>query len=114
MDTDQFFDINHLPKEEGILFLGISMNKIGNSQSPAKCFEYLRHIDTKISKTEGIGMVVCYGDYLYFNSEEKAFVLKDRYKELMMSHKEGFLNLIAKDNNWIKKAFSRSSFVAIL
>ncbi len=113
-EQTQFFDINQLPREEGILFWGISMSKIGNSQSPEKCFEYLKWIDTKINKTEGIGMVTWYGDYLYFHSEEKATTLRDRYKELMLSHKNGFMNLILKDNVWIKKAFSFYTFGQVM
>lgn len=109
-DQPQFFDINQLPQEEGILFWGISMTKIGNSQSAEKCFEYLNWIDSKIKKTEGIGLITCYGDYLYFHSDEKATVLRDRYKDLMLSHKNGFMNLISKDKAWIKKAFSFSTF----
>ncbi|MBM3204777.1 hypothetical protein FJZ48_02235, partial [Candidatus Uhrbacteria bacterium] len=56
LKTNQFFDINKLPKEEGILFLGISMNRIGNSQSPEKYFEYLQWLDKKVERTEGIGV----------------------------------------------------------
>ena len=112
--NNNFFDLNQLPKEEGILLWGISMSKIGNTQSPANCFEYLQHIDTKITKTDGIGMVVLYGDYLYFHSDERASVLRDRYKELMISHKSGFLNLLAKNPAWIKKAFSFSTFGQIM
>jgi hypothetical protein len=29
LEVNEFFDINVLPKEEGILFWGISMNRIG-------------------------------------------------------------------------------------
>ena len=91
-----FFDINQLPQEEGIIFMGVSMSKIGNTQSAEKCVKYTEHLGTKITKTEGIGMIICYGDYLYFHSEEKANILRDRYKELMISHKSGFLNLLLK------------------
>lgn len=112
--TNEFFDLNKFPKEEGILFFGISMNLIGNKQSPEKCFEYLNWIDTKIEKTEGIGMVMWYGDYLYFQSQEPAKLLRDRYKELMLSHKNGFLKIILKDPAWIKKAFSFYTFGQVM
>lgn len=112
--TNEFFDINKLPSEEGILFFGISMNRIGNVQSAEKCFEYLKWIDTKIAKTEGIGMVMWYGDYLYFHSEEKASVLRDRYKDLMLQHKNRFLRIIGKDPAWIKKAFSFYTFGQVM
>jgi hypothetical protein len=111
---NEFFDISRLPNEEGILFWGISMNRIGNTQSPEKCFEDLKWIDTKISKTEGIGMVTWYSDYLYFHSDEPASLLRDRYKSLMMAHKNGFMNIILKDNVWIKKAFSFYTFGQVI
>ena len=106
MKNKDFHDINQLPKEEGILFWGISMSRIGNRQSAEHCFEDLKSIDTKIQGTEGIGMVTWYSDYLYFNSNESAKILRDRYKDLMIQHKHGFLNILLKDNVWIKKAFS--------
>ncbi len=111
---DAFFDISRLPQEEGILFWGISMNRIGNAQSPEKCFEDLKWIDTKITKTEGIGMVTWYSDYLYFHSDQPASLLRDRYKQLMMAHKNGFINIILKDNVWIKKAFSFYTFGQVI
>lgn len=112
--TNEFFDLSKLPKEEGILFFGISMNLIGNKQSAEKCFEYLNWIDTKIEKTEGIGMVMWYGDYLYFQSQEPAKLLRDRYKDLMLSHKNGFLKIVLKDPVWIKKAFSFYTFGQVM
>ncbi|HEY1407159.1 MAG TPA: hypothetical protein VF857_11165 [Spirochaetota bacterium] len=114
LETNQFFDLNKLPTEEGILFFGISMNRIGNAQSAEACFEYLKWIDTKIEKTEGVGMVMWYGDYLYFHSDEPASRLRDRYKDLMLGHKNGFLNIISKDPNWIKKAFSFYTFGQVM
>lgn len=111
---NEFFDISRLPNEEGILFWGISMNRIGNAQSPEKCFEDLKWIDTKISKTEGIGMVTWYSDYLYFHSDQPASLLRDRYKGLMMAHKNGLMNIILKDNVWIKKAFSFYTFGQVI
>lgn len=112
--VNQFFDINKLPKEEGILFFGISMSLISNKQSAEKCFEYLKWIDTKIEKTEGIGMVMWYSDYLYFHSDKPASLLRDRYKDLMFQHKNGFLNLVLKDNTWVKKAFSFYTFGQVM
>lgn len=114
LEKNKFFDINSLPQEEGIIFWGISMNRIGNEQSAEKCFEYLKFIDTKIKKTEGIGMVTWYSDYLYFLSDEKASILRDRYKNLMFQHKHGFMNLILKNNVWIKKAFSFYTFGQVM
>ena len=114
LKTNEFFDLNKFPKEEGILFFGISMNRIGNIQSAEKCFEYLQWIDTKIEKTEGIGMVMWYGDYLYFHSDQPASILRDRYKSLMLQHKNGFLNILSRDPAWVKKAFSFYTFGQVM
>lgn len=105
-EINTFYDINQFPQEEGVLFWGISMNRIGNRQSASRTFEDLEWIATKIGKTEGIGMVTWYSDYLYFHSDEPAKVLRDRYKDLMIQHKQRLLNTLSQDNAWIRKAFS--------
>lgn len=110
LSTNQFFDINQLPKEEGLLIFGISMNRIGNAQSSAKNFKYLQHLDTKIVNTEGIGMVTLYADYLYQNTKLPAFDIKNANINLMINHKLGFLNELRSDTAWIKKAFSFLTF----
>lgn len=107
-------DINKLPTTEGIFFLGISMSRIGNEQSAQKCFEYLKHLASKIQYTEGIGMELWYSDYLYFHGDDPAFVLRDRFKEQMFSHKNAFINLLKKDRVWTLKAFSFKTFGQIL
>jgi hypothetical protein len=107
---NQFFDLNQFPKEEGIIVFGISMSRIGNRQSAVECFKDLELLGKKITHTEGIGLVTLYGDYLYFHSDAPAGVLRDRYKELMSQHKNGFLDLLTKDPAWIKKAFSFLTF----
>ncbi|MBP9760363.1 MAG: hypothetical protein KBD24_03270 [Candidatus Pacebacteria bacterium] len=109
-----FFDINKLPVSEGIILFGISMSRIGNAQSAKKCFEYLKHLASKIQHTDGIGMVVLYGDYLYFNSNDPAYTLRDKFKSLMVSHKNAFLNLLKKDRKWTHKAFSFTTFGQLL
>lgn len=113
-ETNVFYDVNKLPEEEGILFWGISMNRIGNAQSAKKCFEDLQWMDTKIAKTKGVGMVSWYGDYLYFQSEQPAKLLRDRYANLMLQHKNALLNTLAKDTSWIRKAFSFYTFGQVM
>ncbi len=109
-EINTFYDINKFPSSEGMLFFGISMSRIGNAQSPEKCFEYLKHLDTKYTHTEGIGLEVWYSDYLYFHSANPAHELRDRFKEQMIAHKNGFLNLLKKDKDWTLKAFSFKTF----
>ena len=72
---NELFDINKLPAEEGILLFPISMSKISNSQSAKECFKYANYFIKKIIKP-AIGVNLVYGDYLYFNSNEKANKLK--------------------------------------
>lgn len=105
-EKNTFHDINQLPQDEGLLIFGISMNRVGNTQSPEKCFEYLQHIDTKIIRTKGIGAVFTYADYLYLFSEEKASLLRNRFLPLMMQHKNGLLRILEKDTAWVARAFS--------
>jgi len=114
LEKNKFFDINKLPTTEGIFFLGISMSRIGNEQSPQKCFEYLEHLASKIQYTDGIGMEMWYGDYLYFHSNNPASELRDKFKEQMIAHKNGFMNLLKKDRVWTHKAFSFKTFGQIL
>jgi hypothetical protein len=109
-----FFDISRLPTTEGIFFLGISMSRIGNAQSPQKCIEYVRHLASKIQYTAGIGCELWYGDYLYLHTDEPAGLLRDRFKEDMISHKNGFMRLLQKDRVWTHKAFSFKTFGQIL
>lgn len=111
---NKFFDIHKLPTTEGIFFLGISMSRIGNAQSPKKCFEYLKHLASKIQYTDGIGMEMWYSDYLYFHSENPAHTLRDRFKNQMIAHKNAFINLLRKDRRWTHKAFSFKTFGQIL
>lgn len=110
----KFFDINKLPTSEGIIMFGVSMSRIGNAQSPKKCFEYLEHLASKIQHTDGIGMVIFYGDYLYLNSDDPAYKLHDKFKSQMFSHKNAFLNLLKKDRKWTHKAFSFTTFGQLL
>jgi len=110
LPENTFFDINKFPTTEGIILMGISMNRIGNIQSAEKCFEYLHSLASKIQYTDGIGMVLLYSDYLYFHSKDPARTLRDRFKDLMISHKNAFLNLLKKDQQWTHKAFSFYTF----
>jgi predicted S18 family serine protease len=104
---NKLFDINRFPLQEGILVFGISMSKIATSQSATKCFEYINFIVNKIQKPQ-VGLNFIYSDYLYFNSNEKASVLKNRYLAQIQSHKNQFEKLLNKNKWYIQKAFSFS------
>lgn len=109
-ETNVFYDLNQLPQEEGLLIMGISMNRIGNRQSAEKCFADMEYVESKIKITDGVGLVTLYSDYLYFHSDEPAKTLRDRYKDLMFQHKNGFMSLLSHSDVWfVKKAFSFST-----
>ena len=110
LETNNFFDINKLPQEEGLLLWGISMNRIGNSQSGEKVFNYFGDLYDKVNQTDGIGNVVLYADYLYFNSKRESSISKNRYIDLMIAHKNNLLNTLSQNPNWVKKAFSFYTF----
>lgn len=90
--------------------MGISMSRIGNSQSAHQCFEYLEHLTSKIEYTEGIGMELWYSDYLYLHSSNPAVELRSKFLGQMISHKNAFMNLLIKDRKWTLKAFSFRTF----
>jgi len=94
---DKFFDFNQLPQEEGLLVLPVSLSKTSNIQDPEHCVSYLKHFYEKISRTEGIGVVFVYSDYLYLlTPEENINTLHDRYLNQMSTHRKGVRNEIDK------------------
>lgn len=110
LEKNIFYDLNQLPEDEGMLLFGISLSRIANAQSAESCFEYFKHLDTKIKKTKGIGGIFWYGDYLYFLSEDSAKDLRSRFLAQMTNHKNGFVKIIKKHVEWIPKAFSFITF----
>lgn len=91
----QFFDINQLPQEEGVLVFGISMSKIAHEQDAESYFSHLKHFYEKIETTAGVGAVFLYGDYLYLlTQEEDPYTLHRRYTNLMTQHKQALLKKI--------------------
>lgn len=94
---NEFFDINKLPKDWGILVFPISMSRISNSQNAAVCWDYLSHFNPKKVSVPQYGLNLLYGDALYMNTEdESASRLKKRYAELINSHKNAFDKIVAK------------------
>lgn len=114
---NQFFDINKLPPEEGILVFPISMSKISTSQNAKKCFDYMEHFTfkkkSKIIKPH-VGLNFIYGDYLYLHSQEKASKLRKKFVPLILSHKHNFLNILKKNEWYIEKAFAFSTWSQLL
>jgi hypothetical protein len=107
---NQFYDINKLPKEYGILVFPISIARTDNhaGQTAEECFEQIKHFSPNKVSEPKIGLNMIYGDFLYLHSDEKASVLKQKFMSTVLQHKNGFQKLITKewDRFQIQHAFS--------
>ncbi|MGM5480434.1 MAG: hypothetical protein ACQESC_03160 [Nanobdellota archaeon] len=104
--TNQFFDINKLPAKEGILVFPISMGRISNSQNAKHCWEYMKIFSPDKIIKPLVGLNLIYGDYLYFNSDEKASNLKNKFLPLILDHKNKFLKISSKNPFYIEQSYS--------
>ena len=68
---NEFFDINKLPKEPGILYFCLSMPLLTTTQSPQACYDADLSLITKLL-VSNCGAQVVYSDNLYLYSDEKA------------------------------------------
>ncbi len=104
--VNKFFDINKLPADEGILVFPISMSRITTAQNAEKCWEQISHFSPKKIIKPLVGVHFIYGDYLYFNSDEKASEIKKRMLTQMITHKNEFTKIVHNNPMYIEKAFS--------
>ncbi len=109
MKKNEFFDINKFPKQEGLLLFGISMNRIDNTQSAQKCFEYMNNFISKISVPH-VGLNIIYADNLYLYSDEKACDIKNKFQTLSHKHKHGFIKLLERNPQYTPTAYSFTSW----
>lgn len=107
LKRNEFYDINQFPSEHGMLVFGISMSRIGNSQSPAACMRHLESLYHKIKRTEGVGLTTLYADYLYMLTEkDPPAKARERYLGQMFAHKFGIERAVEKSALYVRKAFS--------
>ncbi|MEX0650316.1 MAG: hypothetical protein WD200_04895 [Candidatus Andersenbacteria bacterium] len=100
-------DINQFPHDEGLVVFGISMSKISNTQRAENYFSYLEEFLRKIVKTDGIGAIILYSDYLYMHTaNDTPQALRAKYVESMLQHKNSFLNVLKKRRDLIPKAYT--------
>lgn len=93
---NEFFDINKLPAEKGLLLFGLSMNKLANRQSAERCLDDIRHFTpSKVSKPL-IGLNFIYSDFLYLYSDKPAPELKNTFMNDIIRHRNGMQKLIEK------------------
>ncbi|MCC7571533.1 hypothetical protein KO465_09490 [Candidatus Micrarchaeota archaeon] len=112
--TNQFFDINKLPAQEGLLIFPISMSRISNSQNAKRCFDHMKRFSPNKIIKPVVGLNMVYGDYLYLYSNEKASKLRKKFMPLILQHKNEFMKIISKNPMLIPQAFSFSTWNQIL
>ena len=96
LPKNQFFDINKLPGEKGLLLFGLSMNKLQNRQKAENCMEDIRHLGTsKVSKPL-IGLNFIYGDFLYLYSDKPAPELKNSFMNEVINHRNSMQRILEK------------------
>ncbi len=111
---NKIYDINKLPAQPGILIFPISVSRISNAQSAKACWEYVKIFSPDKIVKPMVGLNIVYGDYLYFNSEEPANILKLKFGNTILGHKNEFLKILAKNPMYIDKAVSFSTWNQIL
>jgi hypothetical protein len=104
------YDINKLPKEYGILVFPISIARAENmtGQDPKQCLDYIKHFSPDKIVEPKVGLNMIYGDFLYFHSPEPANILKQRFMNIVLKHKNAFQKLVKKEQArfQIQHAFS--------
>lgn len=95
---NEFFDINKLPADWGILVFPISISLITTSQNPKKCLEYIRNFSPEKINAPKVGANFVYGDFLYLHSDAKAAELKHRFMNLTVDHKNALQRLVTKNH----------------
>lgn len=107
-EKNEFFDINKLPPEEGLLLFPLSMNKLLNKHKPLNIIQSLKHFSPNKISLPKIGVNFIYADFLYLFSNEKAHTLKKKFTEMVWQHSNGLSNLVFKNRDLfqIQNAFS--------
>jgi hypothetical protein len=94
---NEFFDINKLPPEKGLLLFGLSMNKLLNRQSAEQCMADIWHLGTDKITRPNVGLNFIYSDFLYLYSDKPAPDLKHSFMNLVIDHRNSMQNLIEKN-----------------
>lgn len=98
LKLNQFFDINKLPKEKGLLIFGLSMSKLSNRQNAENCMSDIKHLATNKINVPLVGLNFIYSDFLYLYSDRPAPELKHSYMNQVIDHRNSMQNLIEKNN----------------
>jgi hypothetical protein len=94
-----FFDINKFPAGWGTLLFPISMTKAHNSQSPSNYLKFITDVIVKKVVEPKIGVHFVYTDFLYLNSNEKASILKQKFMNQIINHKNALQKILLKNKS---------------
>jgi len=97
-EKNQFFDINKLPANKGLLLFGLSMNKLRNRQNAQNCLDDIRIFSPMKVRKPLIGLNFIYSDFLYLYSDKPAPELKDSFMNQVLNHKNSIQKLIEKNH----------------
>lgn len=98
LPKNQFFDINKLPPEKGLLLFGLSMNKLQNRQNAENCLEDIRHFSPSKVLKPLVGLNFIYSDFLYLYSDKPAPELKHTFMNEVIHHRNSMQKLLEKNN----------------
>lgn len=94
---NEFFDINKLPSEKGLLLFMLSMSNLRTKQTAKKCFELLKWFSPKKISKPLVGLNFIYSDFLYLFSKKSAPELKDSFMSQVINHRNSIQTLIQKN-----------------
>ena len=97
-----FYDLKRLPGN-GFLIFPLSMSRLACGQDPSSVYEWLEFFKGKITE-QSIDVIILYTNTLYFNSEEKAYILREKTNNQMMTHKRELSKLINHSKEFSPKA----------
>lgn len=101
--------INKFPANDGLLIFPISMSRISNSQNGKEYFNIVHELTSKISRPV-VGCVFIYTDALYTKYHQETGSSRDKYLDLMISHKNQFMKELLKNSYFVERAFSFMSW----
>lgn len=116
-----FFDINHFPREYGMIVFPISMSRIANAQSPEACFSCMELFAEKMLANT-VWFNFLYSEGLYMNFEEE----KNHLAQTAVAHKGWIMKLIEKNyrefqidraihfDSWFQMYLGHKSFFSAL
>lgn len=113
---NQFYDINKLPAQPGILLFYVSPSKIPNQQSADNCFEHAEHFTGEDSRIEvpKVGLNFIYGDLLYLHSDDKASDVRDSVIRKCHGHKQRFEKILSRNKWYIPDAFNHTTWSELI